>query len=609
MRLESNPRFRPITYNDGYLPLEDHGLIGDGRTAALIGRDGVLSWLCLPRFDSPPIFCRLLDHARGGAFIVAPEDLVESRQFYEEDSAVLVTEMRSQTGLVRLTDALTLRREADLSENVAASRDELIRHIEVLEGQVKLRVEIEPRGGFDAEARGGGLALRGGALPEIKLHLTASRELTSSRNEFTLKQGETLTLALRWGASTRRHQPFTPEEMLHNTRDVWQRWTKRISYDGPQAPLVHRSAITLKLLDYFENGAVIASPTSSLPELIGGERNWDYRYTWIRDASFSAYGLHRIGCYEVSAGFLGWVLDVIERDGYPRVLYDIDGKLPPPERIDSALEGYRRSRPVRWGNAAADQVQHDVYGEILDCAWQWAKHYGKVDAALWSKLEMLIEAARREWRSLDQSIWEVRTPGRPFTYSAALCQVALDRGARLAERFNLAGDTAAWHASKEEIRRAILEESWDEKMQSLTEHLGGGGLDASLLSLPLRRVIPADHPRMIATTKAIADRLSAGNGLLYRYLLEDSPDGLRGHDGAFLLCSFWLVDNLAYQGQLDQAMELYDSLCARANPLGLLPEQIDPSSGTFLGNFPQAFSHVGLISSGVNLHQLINHPT
>jgi GH15 family glucan-1,4-alpha-glucosidase len=256
-----------------------------------------------------------------------------------------------------------------------------------------------------------------------------------------------------------------------------------------------------------------------------------------------------------------------------------------------------------------EQIQHDVYGEILDCAYQWAAHHGKIDEALWERLCNLIESAARAWRKPDHGIWEVRTAGRVFTYSAALCQVALDRGARMVERFNLPGEWRAWRAAADEIRAAILDEAWDERLNALTERLGDGSLDASLLSLPLRRVIPADHPKMVATTAAIIERLGAGAGLLYRYLPHVSPDGLPGREGAFLLCSFWLVDNLAYQGRLDEATDLFNSLCDRANALGLLPEQIDPSSGAFLGNFPQAFSHVGLISSAMNLTRLIKAQT
>jgi hypothetical protein len=264
---------------------------------------------------------------------------------------------------------------------------------------------------------------------------------------------------------------------------------------------------------------------------------------------------------------------------------------------------------VRWGNAAAAQRQHDVFGEILDCAWQWANHHGVIDQTSWQSLRACIESACAEWRAPDQGIRETRAAGQPFTYSAALCQVALDRGARLAERFNLPGDVAGWKIAAEEIRRSILAAAWDEQQQSLTEHLGKGGLDASLLALPLRRVIPADHPRMIATTAAITRRLGAGDGLLYRYLPEESPDGLAGREGAFLLCSFWLVDNLALQGRLDEAMELFDSLCHRTSELGLLPEEIDPATGAFLGNYPQTFSHVGLISSAVNLARALRQRT
>ncbi len=593
--------FSPIRYAGGYLPLEDYGLIGDGSTSALVGRDGVIPWLCVPRFDSPPLFCGILDAARGGAFTVAPEDLAESRHFYEPDSGVLVTEMRGRSGLVRVTDALTLRSGADLAEDAPAARGEMLRLVSVLEGPVRLRIAVEPRGGATAERRGDGLRLRCASRPELDLQLRSTVPLKGPRTTLGLDAGDQLSVMLRWGAGHHRHHPVSPDKLLGGTLEAWHRWMRSFGYDGPQEPLVRRSAITLKLLDYFPTGAIVAAPTSSLPEWIGGERNWDYRYAWIRDAAFSVYAMRRIGLTEEAAGFLGWVLDAVERHGRPKVLYDLDGENPQPEHEDPELEGYRSSRPVRWGNAADQQRQHDVFGEILDCAYQWVSDGEEIDAALWGRLVSLVEEARWEWHEPDHGIWEVRTPSRPFTYSAALCQVALDRSARLAERFGLPGDPRRWRAESERIRRAILQDAWNPKLNAITEYLGGGALDASLLALPLRRVISADHPKMVATAEAISRRLGAGDGLLYRYLPQESPDGLSGHEGAFLLCSFWLVDNLAKQGRIDEAAELYDSLCSRANPLGLLPEQIDPASGAFLGNYPQAFSHIGVISSGFNL--------
>ena len=595
----------PVLRRDGYLPIEAHGLIGDGRGCALVGRDGGISWMSVPRFDSPPLFCGLLDRHRGGEFVTAPEQLRESRQYYLPDTAVLVTEMRGPTGLVELTDGFTVRSGADLTDDTPAARGELLRCVRVLQGWARLRISLRPRGGTDIDRHGGGWRLRT-QVPDLELHLLSGRPLDGLETTLRVEAGEELWLLLRWEHGARKIRQVDPRPLLDETAAAWRRWSARISYEGPQAELVRRSALTLKLLDHVENGAIVAAATSSLPESIGGVRNWDYRYTWIRDAAFSVFALRRIGLTAEADSFLGWVLDAIEGAGKPRVLYDLDGREPPPERADHDLEGYRRSAPVRWGNAAAEQVQHDVYGEILDCAFQWAARGGRVDAALWTHLVELTKTAGAVWTTPDQGIWEVRSPGRPFTYSVAMCQVALDRAARLATRLHLPGDPAAWAAKAAAVRERILHEAWDENRQSLTEQLGGGGLDASVLALPLRRVLPADDPRMVATATAVADRLGAGNGLLFRYIPEESPDGLPGHEGAFLLCSFWLVDNLLGQGRVDEAGQLYESLCARANLLGLLPEQVDPSDGAFLGNFPQAFSHVGVISSGVALTRALH---
>jgi alpha,alpha-trehalase len=596
--------FEPVRGTDGYLPLEDHGLIGDGTTAALVSRDGVISWLCLPRFDAPPVFCSLLDHRRGGHFRITPEDLEESRQYYEGDSGVLTTEMRSGTGTVRVTDCLLLREGSNLSEDMSAGRSELLRTVRVIDGSVRLKIEVRPRGKVSVERRAGGLMIAMHDRPDLDLQLSSSPAVEGLERTVELQQGDHLQMMLKWEGAAHRHSHVDMDQLLKGTQRAWESWIGCFDYQGPQRTMVKRSAITLKLLDYFASGSLLAAPTSSLPEAIGGERNWDYRFAWVRDAAFSVYALRRVGLEAEAWAFLGWVLDVVAaRDGDPGVLFTVDGDDPPDEWVDEGLEGYRRSAPVRWGNGAAGQRQHDAFGEIVDCAYQWAAGGAPLDD-VWPALTNLIESARTLWREPDHGIWEVRTSGAVFTYSAAMCQVALDRGALLVENRGLSGDAKAWRAEADRIRKAILEEAWDEDRQSITEHVGeGGALDASLLALPLRRVIDVRHPKMISTVEAITRELGVGEGLLHRYDPEQSPDGLEGGEGAFLLCSFWLVDNLAGQGRLDEAGALYESLCGRANPLGLLPEQIDPSTGAFLGNYPQAFSHVGVVSSGINLHR------
>ncbi len=590
----------PLRYHDGYPPLEDLGLIGDGTTAGLVARDGAVVWLCVPRFDSEPLFCALLDRRRGGAFQIAPDDVAEARQRYESDSGVLTTELRGPNGTVRITDCLTIRSGADLAEDTAAGRGELLRSVVVLDGAVRLRVHVEPRGGATAQAAGSGLRIHAARRPDLELQLLATVPLSGLSTTLDLHAGQEAHFVLRWGGHG-HSRDLHPPALLQATLDAWRHWMRCVTYEGPQQAVVRRSIVTLKMLDFIETGALVAAPTSSLPEAVGGVRNWDYRYAWVRDAAFSVYAFRRVGLDAEARGFLGWVLDAIERDGTPRVLYTLDGLAPPAEREDPELEGYRRSAPVRWGNGAADQRQHDAYGEILDCAYQWVAAGGTLDEPLWRRLRMLVDEARAVWTQPDHGIWEVRTATRPFTYSAAMCQVALDRGARLAERLGLPGDVSGWRAEADRIQALILELAWDGDRRCLTEHLGPGGVDASLLALPLRRVVDARHPKMTATVDAVVNRLGAGDGLLYRYLPEESADGLPGHEGAFLLCSFWLVDNLAAQGRLDEAMALYESLCGRAGGLGLLSEEIDPSTGQFLGNHPQAFSHVGVVSSGMNL--------
>jgi alpha,alpha-trehalase len=586
---------------DGYLPIRDYGLIGNGLTAALVGRDGAIDWMCLPRFDSPPLFCSILDSHHGGSFHVAPLDLAESRQHYLGHTGVLVTEMHTASARLEVTDAMTFRPGANLAKDRIVSREELLRQVVVLYGDVDLHFDLSPYGGADTEKVDGRLRLRCHRLPGLDIVFAATLPLEGMSGNVRMRTGDRITFVLTWSTASTEAKSVDIHSALRGTVAAWERWINNFQYEGPQLDMVRRSAVTLKLLNHFPNGAIVAAPTSSLPEWIGGLRNWDYRYAWVRDAAFSVYALHRIGHSREAGFFLNWVLDSISRDKHASVAYDLSGRPLTYESEDASLEGYRGSHPVRWGNAAGKQEQHDVYGEILDCAYQWARHHGTLDPAIWKKLRILIESARRLWKQPDKGIWEVRSAGRIFTYSVALCHVALDRGVRLSKAYGLKGDTQAWQACANEIRETILQDAWDPKRQTLTESIGGHGLDASLLSLPLRRVIEATHPRMKATTEAIQRWLDAGHGLLYRYRNDESPDGLPPGENAFLLCSFWLVDNLTMQGRLQEAIDLYDSLCAKANGLGLLPEQMDPDTGEFVGNYPQGLSHIGVISSGVNL--------
>jgi GH15 family glucan-1,4-alpha-glucosidase len=596
--------FRPIELRDGYLPIQDYGLIGDGTTAALVGRDGTIAWLCLPRFDRHPIFSSILDRQAGGRFAVDVGTIVGARHRYFGDSSVLITELKTSDGIVRITDMMPLRREADLTAVSAMDVGELLRVVEVLDGEVTLRASVTVQDGVDVErTRVGalsGVRIRSRRYPAVDLVLEASAELDGAGGEWTLEQGHSISFCLRWNGGTGASSVDSPIAAITNTVEGWLGWLQAFRYVGPQRAKVQRSAITIKMLDYLPNGAIIAAPTSSLPEHIGGERNWDYRYVWVRDAAFAVYALRRIGMDREAWQFLSWVLG-LARDHRLNLMYTLDGEMDIPEREDRSLEGYRRSAPVRWGNGAHGQLQHDVFGELLDCAFMWSTHGGRFTRQLWDELRHFVNRAAEVWDQPDQGIWEVRTEGQVQTYSAGICQVALDRGAKLARRFGLEGEVERWERTARQIQETILEEAWDEEQGFLTQGLRGGHLDASILGLPLRRALPATHPRVVATVEAVDRELGAGDGLIYRYRPNKSPDGLSGDEGAFVLCSFWLIDNLVLQGRLEEAQSRFDRMCERTSVLGLLPEEIDPATGDFLGNFPQAFSHIGLISSGFNL--------
>ncbi len=598
--LSRTEEYRPVEYLDGYLPIEDYGLIGDGTTAALVGRNGSIDWLCVPRFDGAPIFNAILDRTIGGTFSISAGKIVGARHRYLGDTSILITEIEVATGVIRITDLMPLKDHADLGREGNPNTGELLRCVEVLEGHVEVSAAISIQGGLSTELCPQGIKIRAEQYPELELILDASRELSGSGGTWALAQGESISLGLHWNGGSWRSSVHSPVAAIANTTEAWLSWLRAFEYGGPRRNLVRRSAITIKLLDYLPNGAMVAAPTASLPEQIGGERNWDYRYVWVRDASFTVYALRRIGLHKEAEQFLRWVITLSRADDV-NIMYTLDGETRITEREDPVLEGYRGSAPVRWGNGASGQQQHDVYGELVDLAYQYANHIGKIDPKLWERIKIFIEKAADVWNTPDQGIWEVRSKGVVQTYSAGICHVALDRGVRLVREHGLDGDADRWERIAEEIQATIIEEAWSEERQSFCQGFEGDALDAAILGLSLRRVIPADHPRMVATTEAIERGLGAGDGLLYRYLQRETKDGLSGDEGAFVLCSFWLIDNLTMQGRIEEAQARFDRMCDRTNDLGLLPEQIDPRTGHFLGNFPQAFSHLGLILSGVSL--------
>ncbi|MFB9378217.1 glycoside hydrolase family 15 protein [Kineococcus gynurae] len=581
--------------DDRYPPIADHAVVGDGETAALVGLDARIGWACLPRFDSPAVLASLLDADRGGRWDLPVEGVTGTSQRYVEDTAVVVTQLRTADGVLEVTDVLAVAGEFE--EKRSAARQTLLRRLRVVEGRVRVASDLR---GFDGAAVDGARVPLPGGEGGRTLRLRSSRPGAEAHE---LVAGDTWTLALTWAEEPEVWTPAEVDAAIEETIRVWRSWAEHVTYSGPYVDAVRRSAITLKVCDHHVSGAVVAAVTSSLPEAIGGERNWDYRFTWVRDAAYTVYAMRRVGMVEESDGFLDWVLDACTHDdGRPDVLYTLDGHIPGEEQDDDRYEGYRGSRPVRWGNGAAGQLQHDVYGEILDCAWQFVRAGGQVDDRRFDRLRHLATLARENAETPDQGIWEIRDAGRPFTYSVAMCQVALDRFARIARATGREESALEWEEAAEALRAELLERAWSAEDGCFTEHLDQPGtLDASLLALPLRRVVDAADPRMVATTAAVVDKLRAGEDLLYRYLHTDSPDGLEGEEGAFLLCSFWWVDNLVQSGRVEQARDLFEKLLRRQNHVGLLSEEIDPENGEFLGNFPQAFSHIGLISSAVLL--------
>jgi GH15 family glucan-1,4-alpha-glucosidase len=596
-----------------HLPIADYGLISDCRSAALVSRQGSIDWLCIPRFDAPSIFGRLLDRDAGHWSIGPAEEGARIERAYEDATMVLSTTFRTSSGVLRLHDAMEIDLGADGHELRLEEPRALLRRVECLEGEVPVAVEFAPRPEYglvlprlDGEW---GLVARGG--PDV-LTLSSTQPLTiegpSARGAFVLGSGERASFALMrspiWAALPGPLDEGSIEALFGRTIAAWRSWASdHQAYEGPWKGLVDHSGRVLQALTFAPTGAVIAAATTSLPEEVGGVRNWDYRFTWMRDASLTMQALWVAACPTEAYRFFEFLANAslsTGQGGRRQIMYGVGGENDLTERELPHLSGWRGSRPVRVGNGAWDQRQLDVFGELLGAAWILREQPRMFEPTNRAFLRESVDAAATRWMEADQGIWEMRGPPRHFLNSKLMCWVALDRGIALAGLLDAQDDVPSWEATREEIRAAILEQGWSQRAQAFTQSFGSDFLDASALRLPLVGFLPADDPRIRSTIEAIATRLVDHRGLVFRYL---GPDGLPGGEGTFLLCTFWLAEALALAGELGRARETFERAVACANDLGLLSEEVDLETGELLGNFPQAFSHIGLINAAWTISQ------
>jgi GH15 family glucan-1,4-alpha-glucosidase len=607
------PRGRPVSHEriDGYLPIGAYGLIGDCRSAALVGVDGSIDWLCLPRFDNDALFGRILDAGKGGSWQIHPDEPHEVHQRYRDRTNLLDTVFATGNGVVVVTDFMPVDERSVVQHARPHNRPRVIRLVECLAGEMTMHQVFDPRPGFARTPVS--LNVENGHIhaDAEKLHLCMSStvDLDGPNDTFVLRATDAAAFALHTGpAGDCGAKPWSVErarELLRDSQRYWWRWIGQVDYHGPYQVHVWRSALALKLMTYAPTGAIVAAPTTSLPEDIGGERNWDYRFTWLRDAAFTLYAFFQLGLTEEATAYFDWLSHrhIADRKAMdvPN-LFDLSGHAHAPERTLDDLDGYRGSKPVRTGNAAVNQLQLDVYGELLDSAYVFARFGGVISATLWDELSNIIEIAIRRWEEPDSSIWEVRSERRQYVYSKMMCWVAVDRGIRIADRYNLPYDKVAWKKARLRIHRTITSRGWSEHRRAFTQQFDDDALDASILRISQVRFLADKDPRIHSTVRAIAQHL--GDGVLVnRYRMDESEDGLHGQEGAFFLSSFWLVDALAHIGELEEAERRFERLLHFASPLALFSEEVDVRSGQLLGNFPQAFTHLALVGAAVNMER------
>lgn len=593
-----------------YAPIASYGVIGDLHTAALVGLTGSIDWFCAPAFDSESVFASLLDDQRGGRFRIEPVGPYTASARYEGASAVLITTFQTASGDVELTDFMPVepRGRDDSSARGRRSYAEIHRRVRCVRGTVELQVEFSPR--FDyAETptyvypRVHGV-LATDADDEV-LTLASPPDLWWQLGESsataTLKvqcegPGSSLWFVARYDDDeVRPVVSYESDRKLAATQEFWTSWVSKIRYAGVYRAEVERSAIALKLMCYEPTGAIVAAPTTSLPEEIGGVRNWDYRYSWIRDSVFVLYSLSILGHSDEADRFMSFLKRVARKttDTHLQVMYGIDGRRDLTERSLSSFEGYYRSAPVRVGNGAYDQLQLDVYGELLETAYLWSRT-NQVTEGTWATLERLVNWVAGNWRRPDSGIWEVRAGMQQYVLSKVMCWVALDRGVRMAREFSLSASLAVWERERDAVHADVMAKGWSERKQSFVQYYGTDALDASNLIIPMVGFLPATHSRVKGTIAATLRELTCdGQEMVYRYR---NDDGVPGGEGVFSICTFWLAEALALCGEREHAERIFRRMLTHANHLGLYSEELDPATGDFLGNFPQAFTHISLIN-------------
>jgi len=593
-----------------YLPIAEHALIGDLHTVALVGTDGAIDWCCLPRVDSPSVVAAILDANRGGHFRITPEaSSTQVKQLYLPNTNVLLTRFFGSDGVVEVVDFMPVAAAADHASV-------LIRQIRAVKGEVPLAVDVAPRFDYGRAPPTIDLTDHGAGFesPAMALALRSPIELEADdgavHGRLRLAPGERASFVLSSADSKRGWDETAVSDAFDATVKYWREWIGHSSYRGRWREMVHRSALTLKLLTFRPTGAIVAAATMGLPEALGGERNWDYRYTWIRDAAFSVYALLRLGFTEEAEAFMGWLVgrftdragEGSRESGPLQIMYGIDGRRELDEQQLAHLEGYRGSAPVRVGNGAATQLQLDIYGEMIDSVYLFNKHT-PIHHEAWINIARIVDWVCENWDTPDEGVWETRGGRQRFTYSRLMCWVAVERAMRIARQRGLPADEERWRVARDAIYRRITDRCWSDSRQAFTQYEGSDVLDASVLLIPLVKFVAGDDPRWLSTLDAIGEEL-VSDGLVYRYDPSASPDGLAGSEGTFSICSFWWVEALTRAGRLDEAQLAFEKMLTYANHVGLYSEEVGPL-GEALGNFPQAFTHLSLISCAFNLDRAL----